>query len=168
MSIISSSLAALGLALRARTIHRNRFFRRWGGYASDRVHGIQQFQHARVFEPIIDAITFFAVLDQACKAEEHQLLRHVGLALIEQRGEVAHALFAVAERVEKAQTRGMRQGAQHPDGFAIPASDKITLRYYIHKPEYSLGGSGLDSVKNPLRFGGEADCLFWLIRSAHG
>jgi hypothetical protein len=42
------------------------------------------------------------------------------MALIEERGEMAHALFAIAERVKQPQARGMRHGAQYSDRFLVP------------------------------------------------
>jgi hypothetical protein len=45
-------------------------------------------------------------------AEKHQLLRDICLALMQERSQMTDTLFAIAQRAEQAQPRGMRDRAE--------------------------------------------------------
>jgi len=80
--------------------------------ARQRVRRVEQIEHARVFDAVIHPQAVFAILDQSGLAEKHQLLGDVRLALAKEGGQMTHALFARAQRVEQAHARGMRERAE--------------------------------------------------------
>ncbi len=87
--------------------------------ASHLVDGIQHWNQLGVFDPIIHPQPVFAVLDQTRLAQEHQLLRDIGLALAQECREVADALFFVAECVQQTQPGRVRQRSEDIGGQSI-------------------------------------------------
>jgi len=94
-------------------------FRRDIFCARQRIRRVEQREHARVCDAVIHAQASFAIRDQTGLAEERQLLGNIRLTLLQERSQMANTFFAVAERVEQAQARGMRERAEQLGGLTI-------------------------------------------------
>jgi len=80
-------------------------------------HGAAEGHHTVVDDTVVNLYTVAALAKHACLIEGVQVLRHVGLGSVDLGQQLAHILFANAQRADDAQAHGSRHDAKQIGGF---------------------------------------------------
>jgi len=90
-----------------------------------------QITYPRVAQPVVDHDAVLAVGGQALVAQDHQLLRHIRLPLLQDCREVADAaLAALSKDLQDAQARGVGQRADHVSLLSVSVSSMLHLNTF--------------------------------------